>query len=328
MVNEMKAHCLHFQCRAVEPVRWHEHKGASIRGAFYKALTDGFCMNRPVLIQAGCHACPLVATCPVALLVSTLDPRSERGQQAPRPYAIEPPLDGRTFYEPGDTFIFGMTLFARAVNLFPYVVLSMRRMEDAGIGMPIESAPGRRRRGRFQVLDVWSENPLTGERQSVMQQGNNMVQSPQVPVTHDDVERMACALPKGGELKIDFLTPTRLVDGGQLVMRPHFRPLFQRLLERLSGLAKTFCDAPLELDFSGLIEEAKNVELAQDETHWVELKSYSSRLGRHTPIGGFVGTATYRASDWQALLSWLAWGQIVHVGKDAVKGNGWYRIVV
>jgi hypothetical protein len=39
-----------------------------------------------------------------------------------------------------------------------------------------------------------------------------------------------------------------------------------------------------------------------------------------------MGRVTFRADDWTPFLSWLVWGEIVHVGKDAVKGNGWYEI--
>jgi hypothetical protein len=33
-----------------------------------------------------------------------------------------------------------------------------------------------------------------------------------------------------------------------------------------------------------------------------------------------------QADDWSPFWPWLVWGQFVHVGKDAVKGNGWYEI--
>jgi hypothetical protein len=125
-------------------------------------------------------------------------------------------------------------------------------------------------------------------------------------------------------LAIRFLTPTRLVDGGRLVRRPDFRILMQRLLERLSALARQFCDTPLALDFGGLIHQAEAVQLVADDTRWVELESYSTRLGRATPLGGFIGQATF-AGDLAPFLPWLLWGQFTHVGKDAVKGNGLYQ---
>ncbi len=128
-MNNFTAHQLWFRCQALEPLEWHTHKGASIRGAFYQALVDGFCMNKPALFQAGCPGCPLVTTCPVAFLVSTLDPRGDRGQQVPRPYTVEPPLDTRTTYQAGDEFAFSITLFSRALQMFPYLILSMTRVQ-------------------------------------------------------------------------------------------------------------------------------------------------------------------------------------------------------
>jgi len=367
-MEHFTAHRLRFACQVAEPMQLNEQQGSAIRGAFYHALLNAFCMNREA---ASCAACPLVATCPVAFLVATLDPKSDRGATVPRPYTIEPPLDGKTRYAPGETLEFGLTMFARALNLFPYVVLGMQRLEQGGLGKRLPE--NGYRRGRFSVRAVWAENPLTGERQEVLRQGETMVQVPDVPITHDQVvqwtnQQIGKSAKQGSresrneeiresgagpspivnsqsairnsqsaiansqsairnpQLSIRFLTPTRLVDNGQLVHHPDFRVLMQRLLERLSALAREFSDTPLVLDFGGLIRQAAAVQLVADETHWVELESYSTRLGRATPIGGFIGQAVYQAADWSPFLPWLVWGQFTHVGKDAVKGNGLYQL--
>jgi hypothetical protein len=366
-MDHFTAHRLRFECQVVEPMQLNEHQGSAIRGAFYHALLNAFCMNREV---RSCTACPLVATCPVAFLVATLDPKSDRGATVPRPYTIEPPLDGKTRYAPGETLEFGLTMFARALNLFPYVVLGMQRLEQGGLGKRL--AENGYRRGRFRGRAVWAENPLTGERQEVLRQGETMVQVPDVPITHDQVTQWANQgmresgnqgnRESGGwpspiansqseirnpqstianrqsaiansqsairnpQLAIRFLTPTRLVDKGRLVHQPDFRVLMQRLLERLSALAREFGDTPLALDFGALIHQAAAVQLVADDTRWVELESYSTRLRRATPLGGFIGEATF-AGDVTPFLPWLIWGQFTHVGKDAVKGNGWYAII-
>jgi hypothetical protein len=369
-MEHFTAQRLRFACQVAEPMQLNEHQGSAIRGAFYHALLNAFCMNREA---ASCTACPLVATCPVAFLVATLDPKSDRGATVPRPYTIEPPLDGKTRYAPGETLEFGLTMFARALNLFPYVVLGMQRLEQGGLGKRLPE--NGYRRGRFRVRAVWAENPLTGERQEVLRQGETMVQVPDVPITHAQVmqwvnQRMSewtnerigesanqqigksakqCSGESGNEeiresgtglspiansksairnsqLAIRFLTPTRLVDKGRLVHQPDFRVLMQRLLERLSALAREFGDTPLALDFGGLIRQAAAVQLVADDTRWVELESYSTRLGRSTPLGGFIGEATF-TGDLAPFLPWLLWGQFTHVGKDAVKGNGWYAII-
>jgi CRISPR-associated endoribonuclease Cas6 len=60
-------------------------------------------------------------------------------------------------------------------------------------------------------------------------------------------------------------------------------------------------------------------------TRWQELKSYSTRQKRTTPIGGLVGSATFEG-DLAPFLYLLVMGELLHVGKSVVKGDGWYKI--
>ncbi len=320
-MDHFTAHLLRFECEAVEPLRLNEHTGSAIRGAFYHALWNGFCMNRQA---RACGECPLVATCPVAFLVSTLNQQSERGADVPRPYTVQPPLDGKTDYAPGETLSFGLTMFARALTLFPYVVLAVQRLENGGLGKRVEE--NGRRRGTFKVRRVWAENPLSGERRPVLQQGETMVQVPDIPVTNEQISKLANQQIANQRVTVEFLTPLRLVEGGQLVKRIAFRPFVQRLHGRLTQLSAEYSDTPLADDFREVMAVACAVRVVQDETRWVELESYSTRLGRSTPIGGLVGRVTFEG-ELAPFIHWLIWGQFTHVGKDAVKGNGWYRIV-
>lgn len=319
-MDHFTAHHLCVEVEVTAPLALNPHKGSSLRGGLFHALWGRFCMNKAAPV---CAECPLVATCPVALLVSTLRQGGERGRDVPRPYAIRPPLDPTTRYQPGDRFTFGLTLFAQALNLFPYVILALEEMGRVGLGLKLEENGWRR--GTFRVQVVEAVNPLTGERRPIVRAGEALVRVPDVPVTHAQVLSRVRP-PEGGRLSLHFLTPTRIVDQRELVKRPRFRPLFQRLLERLSALAREFSDTPLDLDFYGLVRQAEEVQLVADETRWVELESYSTRLRRATPIGGFVGRAMYWAEDWGPFLPWLVWGQFTQVGKDVVKGNGWYEV--
>jgi hypothetical protein len=60
-------------------------------------------------------------------------------------------------------------------------------------------------------------------------------------------------------------------------------------------------------------------------SRWVDIKSYSRARGRSTPIGGFVGQARWRINS-PDVLTWLLWGQSLHVGKNAAKGDGYFHI--
>jgi len=70
---------------------------------------------------------------------------------------------------------------------------------------------------------------------------------------------------------------------------------------------------------------AKGVRLVKDETYWEDIQSYSARQRKTTPIGGFIGKASYEG-DLSHLRELLVWGEVLHVGKNIVKGNGMYRI--
>jgi len=349
MMDNFTAHRLRFVTEVQSTIELNEHQGSAIRGSLFHALRNQFCMNREA--QEECAGCPLVATCPVATLVSTLRPGSGRGRDVPRPYTIQPPLPGAGghlvelphgrivfHYQPGEWFEFGLTLYAQALQLFPYVVLTVRRLEQGGIGRRTEQADGRWRRGTFVVQEVRAENPLTGERQPVMQAGDNLVHVPDIPITHQQVavssqqlavsDQQLAVSGRHSRVTLHFLTPTRIIER-KLLLKPdsfRFQPFFQRLMERLEALSRDFSDTPLRFDDPrGLIEAAGRVRVTENRLVWEELRSYSTRRRAESPTSGLIGSVTLEAGDWSPFWPWLVWGQFVHVGKDAVKGNGWYE---
>jgi hypothetical protein len=336
-MDRFTAHRLRFATEVQSPVELNEHQGSAIRGALFHALRNRFCGNREA---AECATCPLVAPCPVATLVSTLRPDSSRGRDVPRPYTIQPPLPGtgghpvhagdRCFfrYTPGESLDFGLTLYARALDLFPYVVLAVNEFERGGIGRRVEQEGGQWQRGTLAVCRAWAENPLTGECQPVFDGAERMVHVPDVPVTHTQV--LQSALP-GATITLRFLTPTRIVEGGRLIKprRFRFQPLFQRLMERLEALSLEFSTTPLCFDDPrGLIEAAGHVRVVENCLVWEELYSYSTRRRASSPTSGLLGSVRLQADDWSPFWSWLVWGWFVQVGKDTVKGNGLYKLEV
>ena len=322
-MDSFTAHHLRFTARVKTPIELDEHKGSAIRGALFHALRRRFCYDREA---ENCHGCALSVTCPICFLMATVEADGWRGVDVPRPYTIEPPLGSKTCYAPGEELHFGLTVFAQALNLFPYVILAVKELEEAGLGHKTPDDNGRWRRGTIALEEIVAFNPLSGESQRVLSERDSIVQVPDVPVTHAQVMAAVHRAPSD-HLAVTFLTPTRLIDEGRLVHRPHFRVLVQRLLERLSALTAQFSDTPLLLDFKELVLQAEAVQLAEDETEWVELDSYSTRKRGRTPISGFVGQAVFEG-DLEAFLPWLVWGQFVHVGKNAVKGDGWFDMLL
>ena len=326
-MHHFTAHRLSVHCIAKTSIQLNEHKGSALRGALYHNLRNRFCTMRDRVDE--CVSCPLHKACPVCTLVSTMGPENRLGRDAARPYTIQPPLEThKTRYAPGEALDFGLTLYGDAVRLFPYLVMAIQGFEESGLGRAVEENGWRR--GTCHVREVWADNPLSGRRIAISRADDPMVQMPDIPVTHAQVADWVAGRRFPTGLCVSFLTPTRLTHRKRLV-KPGglaFRVLLGRLLDRLESLAQHFSDTPLALDYRALMAQAEGVRTQRDSTLWVELRSYSTRQRRATPIGGLVGKVTFASEDWLPFLPWLIWGQFTHVGKDAVKGNGWYKVVL
>ncbi|MDA8186701.1 MAG: CRISPR system precrRNA processing endoribonuclease RAMP protein Cas6 [Dehalococcoidales bacterium] len=311
----LQAHILRFEAEATSDIHLRHHKGSALRGAFLHALRTDFCTN-PSL--ASCHACSIHTSCPVCFLVSTIDEDGGRGSDAPRPYIIEPPVDARELYRPGDPLVFNIVLFSRALSMFPYVVIAAQRMGEFGLGIG---------RGRFALREVWAVEPVAGVQQRVLRRGDDLVKVPDLPIGHKQVFEVARHLECGASenLKVRFKTPLRLVTNGQLVHRLSFATLMRRLFERLTVLWDAYAGEPLALDFADVLACAEQIGVSYDNTRWLDLDRYSTRQGRPLPMGGLVGEIAFQG-DLAPFLPWLQWGTITHVGKYAVMGNGWYEL--
>lgn len=330
-VEQVPIYDLTVELETVAPIELAEHPGSALRGALVQALLDTHCTNKAA---PSCAACPLVRLCPVSMLVAPLRDEAPRGRDVPRPFVITPPLPSPRRLEAGASWSFGLTLFGAAATLFPYIVLSHRRLETNGLGQRSENG----RRGRVTVRRIAS-NTNDGSV-TLYEPGAARVGAP-TPVTGAArIAARAAALPPD-RLTLRFLSPMRLKGNGAVLPTVQPSVLVHRILERWEGLRREYgrAESPDPLaplrgpapagawgDARALLAVADEVVVERADTHWVDLASYSSRQRRFTPIGGFVGEATL-AGEVGALSEVLALGEVIRVGKDVVKGNGRYEIM-
>jgi hypothetical protein len=334
MEGSLSAYHLRYTIQATEALELEQHPGSALRGALFQALLKRFCVNQDA---PECASCPLVQSCPVSALVAPLRDEHPRGRDLPRPFVVRPPLIAAAApeaeglrLEPGQQVTFGLTLIGRAGKLFPYVVLAAQGMERNGLGRALREH--RWRRGRFTVERIEAVHPFTGVQATLFVRGTQQVRSPDLGITAADVARRAAALPDG-PLSLRFLTPTRLTAEKALVPRPEPQPLLRRLAERVDALEHEYAttqppasEAAPAVGRWYHVAETASLQLARCDVRWVDAKSYSNRQHRALPIGGFVGTATYTGALTPALRELLVWGEVLHVGKNCVKGDGWYQI--
>lgn len=323
-----------------------DHCGAALRGTLFEAVWTRFCTNKQAM---SCAECRLHPVCPVSALVSPLREvgdcklrkeltqdsslvgdcklREERSRwhDVPRPYVIYPPLGASRRYERGETLQFGFSLFGDIIRYFPYLMLSLNLVEENGLGRKL--AEHRGRRGRFKITLIESINALTGERSVIYERSRPCVNTPTLAVRSTDVAASAAQL-SPGQMTLDFLTPTRIIERDAPLNQAPFAALMIRLLERLSALEEAY-GQPDERWVAAsryqLVGQARTVTCIDDKRQWEEVRSYSFRQQRGMDISGFIGQATF-VGDLTPFRELLVWGELVRVGKGAVKGNGWYKI--
>jgi hypothetical protein len=310
-----------FVMEALEPLSLPPYKGSTLRGAFGVAFKEAACVSDGKV----CRRCLLATNCFYNYVFDTPIPvdslRMRKYTAAPHPFVLEPPLDARRSYTPGDRFEFGLVLVGKAIELLPYFVFVFDRMgQRHGLG---------RGRGRLNLVEVvWvSVDASSGESQIIYALPEGRLLDGDWAATVDDLlpERLDAGANGSTRVTVRFETPCRMVRGATLTDQPEFHVLFRSLLRRLSSLAYFHCGSDLDLDFRALAAAAEHVRLIRDETSWFDWERYSARQDARMSLGGIVGDAEYEGEMAQ-LLPVLRLGEILHAGKGTGFGLGRYTI--
>jgi len=310
----------HLTLEAVETLHLPPFKGSALRGGFGHLFKRLVCVQPTACLQR----CTLANHCPYGYIFETSPPEDagvlRNISEIPRPFIIEPPPDKKMLFIPGETLTFGLTLVGRGIDYLPYFLAVFRELGREGLG---------RRRGQFRLKAV--EAILPGQAaETVYRAEDEVVRTSQLQLTGETIAARAASLilspTSNPQLTLTFLTPTRLKHQRNWVRRgPAFQALIKVLLGRISSLSYFHCGQPLELDFRGLIDQAAAIETTNCETHWEDWERFSGRQKQRIELGGLVGRVTYQG-DLRPYLPFLVLGELVHVGKGAVFGNGRYRI--
>jgi DNA-binding transcriptional regulator of glucitol operon len=291
---------------------------STLRGGFGAAFKNLVCVYRP---PQPCEPCLLRYTCPYGALFETaVPPGSEvlsRNTDIPRPFVLEPPLEGRTQYGPDDALRVGLVLVGRAIQYLPYFLVAFQELGRAGLGV---------RRGKFTVREMRAVNPLTGEEEPVFDSKAQVLADQDLSVGASELEAAASKLAPRDEVVVRFMTPTRLLHNNRLVATPEFPILVRALLRRVSALAYFHCGERWALDFRQFKEDAGAVKLVRSNLRWWDWQRYSARQRTQMKLGGFLGEATYRG-PLAPFLPLLLLGSVIHVGKACTFGHGRYELI-
>ena len=68
---------------------------------------------------------------------------------APHPFVIEPPIEGKRIYNAENELSFGLVLIGRAIDYLPYFIYSFEELGNIGIGQG---------KGKFRLIKVSEDN--------------------------------------------------------------------------------------------------------------------------------------------------------------------------
>ncbi|MGQ9558482.1 MAG: CRISPR system precrRNA processing endoribonuclease RAMP protein Cas6 [Desulfurispora sp.] len=294
------------------------YKGSTLRGGFGRAFRHVVCAHR----SGQCPSCPIKEDCPYAYIFETAPPPGAAAlsnyEAVPRPFVLEPLLEERTCYAPGEELCFQLVLMGRAIDYLPYFAVSFRQLGRIGMGK------GKR---HFYLRAIRGVNPVSGARTLVY----SAAQPLQAPGAHAVSWQQlveGCLSPAAGRVnrvRLRFMTMTRLKHAGRFVERVDFHVLVRNLLRRVSALAYFHHGFAWREDFAALIRRAMDVQLVRDECRWVDWQRYSARQDSKINLGGVVDLVEY-SGELGEFLPLLLLGQHIHVGKACVFGMGQYRL--
>ena len=297
--------------KALENISLPAYEGSAWRGVFGHALKKTVCVTRERL----CTDCMLYRNCPYSYIFETPPPadtdRMKRYTAAPHPFVIFPlPMDNRTV-QTGKELYVELIVFGRANTFLPYIVYAFRMAGQQGIGND---------RGKFELIGI-EQNTKTGNTdwQSIWKDDSPLTQKPPfIP------ELLDCP----GTVLLEFQNPMRLKRDERLVGPKEFafHDLFRNLLRRIAMLTYFHEKTSLDVDFAGLADKSRNVNILKKNLGWQDWTRYSSRQKTAMQMGGLIGSIELNGDALQPFWPFLWLGQWTHAGKGASMGLGRYRI--
>jgi hypothetical protein len=273
-----------------------------------------------------CYNCNSWALCAYRFIFAPNQNLSiKRIKDPPRGFVLKPPLDIVMEYTQDRPLCFHLVLIGTITQALPWFIVALNLLGEHGIG---------RNNGRFLISDIsiWNGDNYD----SIYDYSTRSIAYKDIKLTIKDFSDFY--LKPRNTITLTFLTPTRITynltgkKGGSILVKvPEFHHLMRRLLSRISLLTLLYCQSSISIDFEGLIERSKHVSILDQGLFWYHRsrKSGTMKDARGRPAvhdqSGFMGKITYEG-ELTEFLPLLTLGQYLHVGEDAVFGNGWYRI--
>ncbi|HUT44228.1 MAG TPA: CRISPR system precrRNA processing endoribonuclease RAMP protein Cas6 [Desulfobacterales bacterium] len=284
------------------------YKGSTFRGVFGTALKKVVC----ALKSKDCSECLLKYKCIYSHVFETPssaeDPQDTRIAAPPHPFVIEPPLTTETHFNQDDPFDFQLILFGQSNDYLPYFIYAFEQMGKIGIGKRING-----KRAQFTLGNI------TAKKKKIYTHKDNTLKSGNF--CHS-LKLHKCKTSKNAQdIKIIIETPLRLKFENRLKADLPFHVLVRAMLRRMSSLFNYYGDGEPDLDYKGMVNKAKEIQIMNPNLHWFDWRRYSRRQDQEMLMGGITGSITYSGhlGEYIPLIELCS---KLHIGKQTTFGLG------
>lgn len=304
--------------RLLEDTSLPAFKGALLRGGFGYAFQRAAC---PQVCWGEAAHCAMQTLCPYRRVFETPHPPDVPHlhdlRDVPRPFVIEPPIDGRTRYAAGDPLEFTLVLIGRGTEHLPYFLFAFEHLGRMGLG---------KHRARARLERVEALRPWQPIGQIVYQDERVLPSAEQVATLESTaIQQRAATLP--ADVRLVLRTPLRVKTQGAFLQHIDLAALVQAACWRLNALATFHGAGPWGIDYRPLGEQARQVAIEHVQVRWQDWSRISTRgsTPKKMTLGGLLGSAVLRDVP-PDLRTVLLAGSLIHVGKACVFGHGGYTI--
>lgn len=317
-INQLKYEKFKFNIVPENTLYLPTYKGATFRGAFGHILKKITCVQKQ---SNDCNNCLLKESCLYSYLFETPNLKREdyflsSKASVPHPFILEPPLEQKREYKENEILGFSLILIGKAIDYLPYIIFSFKEIGRNGLGS---------RKGKYRLISV---NLLKNNAEFLIFNGASElfynINQENNSLNHRGINNKKI---KNGILKLNFLTPTRIKEQGDLITKPQFHQIMKSLLIRLSLLSNFHCSNKIEFDLNSIVEESKSIKIKDSNLKWYDWAHFSPRTKEKVKLGGFIGDISYygKIEKWLPILEI---GEYLHIGKATSFGLGKYELKI
>jgi len=309
-----------FSYIAKEEVRFNSYKGTVFRGGLGHALKDKTCL----LPDAQCVHCCLNSSCIYVNIFESPVPEDSKyfaGQPyAPHPFIIEPPLEKKNVYRPGEVIDFKLILVGSAVRYLPHFINAFIELGQRGIGRLVNGYRGKCMLNRVESLGSIDGEPLSTLfiSNSHSYQGASVLLDLNTLLNNSGGFRGHCRY-----LRISFVTPTIIKFLGHVLNTIDFKVFMKNIFRRISVLSYFYCGHDFDLDYNLLLDYAGQVKIAENELNRVTWNRVTGRQRQRFKAEGFKGDIAFQG-DLELFMPFILLGQYLNLGKGTSFGYGKY----